>query len=325
MTEYNNVLLGPQSGGLKTDTWLPNSIAAFGDAGRYCWEEFFSGQIRNRHTRAAYTHHIRRFLAAMESQNIALRDISPGMIGRYFDEHRGSIPTKKLALSAIKAFFDHLVVRHILIFSPAASVRGERYSAEGKTPEIPKADARKLLATIDPTHPVGRRDVAIIAVLIYTTARRGAAANLRIGDLTWDGSQYQLRFTEKNGKSRQIPVRHDLQVHLLSYLDSFDWRDEPKEAPLFRSIIGRTGRLTRLPVSGNDIYRMMKRRLVDAGLSTHLSPHSFRVTTITDLLENGVELEAVQQLAGHADPRTTRLYDRRQRRITRNTVERISI
>jgi len=54
--------------------------------------------------------------------------------------------------------------------------------------------------------------------------------------------------------------------------------------------------------------RMVKRRLRDAGLSSRLSPHSFRVTTITDLLEQGVSLEDVQYLAGHADPRTTRLY-----------------
>ena len=52
---------------------------------------------------------------------------------------------------------------------------------------------------------------------------------------------------------------------------------------------------------------------------------TFRVTTITDLLEQGVPLEDVQRLAGHADPRTTRLYDRRQKKITRNIVERISI
>ena len=73
-----------------------------------------------------------------------------------------------------------------------------------------------------------------------------------------------------------------------------------------------------------DICRMVKRRLKDASLPSR-SPHSFRVTTLTDLLEQGVPLEDVQRLAGHADPRTTRLYDRRQKKITRNIVERISI
>jgi site-specific recombinase XerD len=78
-------------------------------------------------------------------------------------------------------------------------------------------------------------------------------------------------------------------------------------------------------MSADDIGRMVKRRMHDAGLPSRLSGHSFRVTTITDLLAQGVPLEDVQHLAGHSDPRTTRLYDRRQRRVTRNIVERISI
>ncbi len=51
----------------------------------------------------------------------------------------------------------------------------------------------------------------------------------------------------------------------------------------------------------------------------------FCVATVTDLLEQNVELESAQDLAGHADPRTTRLYDRRRRKVTRNIVERISL
>ena len=78
-------------------------------------------------------------------------------------------------------------------------------------------------------------------------------------------------------------------------------------------------------MTGIDICKMMKRRLREAGLPTHYSPHSFRVTTVTDLLEQNQALEDMQHLAGHADPRTTRLYDRRRRKVTRNIMERISI
>jgi hypothetical protein len=70
---------------------------------------------------------------------------------------------------------------------------------------------------------------------------------------------------------------------------------------------------------------MVKRRLDDASLPTKLSPPSFPVATLTDQLKQRVPLEDAQYLAGHADQRTTRLYDRRQRQVTRNTVERISI
>jgi len=69
-----------------------------------------------------------------------------------------------------------------------------------------------------------------------------------------------------------------------------------------------------------------KRRSRDTGLpARQLLCHSFRTTTITDLLTQRVPLEDVQYLAGHADPRTTRLYDRRQKQVTWNIVERISV
>jgi len=75
-----------------------------------------------------------------------------------------------------------------------------------------------------------------------------------------------------------------------------------------------------------NIIPQVKRRLRDAGLpARQLSCHSFRATTITDLLTQGVPLEDVQYLAGHADPRTTRLYDRRHKQVTRNMAERISV
>jgi site-specific recombinase XerD len=70
---------------------------------------------------------------------------------------------------------------------------------------------------------------------------------------------------------------------------------------------------------------MVKRRLKDAGLLSRLSSHSFPVTAITSLLEQGVPMEDVLYLAGHAEPRTTTLYDWRKKRVTRNIVERIPI
>src|SRR5207253_1477412 len=127
------------------------------------------------------------------------------------------------------------------------------------------------------------------------------------------------------GKSREIPVRHDLRESLLAYLAQLDPRDAGPHEPLFRTTIRRTKVLTARSMTADDMARMVKRRLRDAGLSSRLSPHSFRVMEITDLLTQGVSLSDVQYLAGHADPRTTRLYDRRQRRVTRNIVERISV
>jgi len=172
---------------------------------------------------------------------------------------------------------------------------------------------------------VGLRDRAVIAILIYTAVRVGAVANLRLKDYRSDGTQFTLRFLEKGGKSREIPVRHDLEWFLKEYLFAIGLEFGRGDMPIFRTARLRTKSLTETGISGEDICRMLKRRLKSAGLPSHLSPHSFRVSTITDLLTQGVPLEDVQFLAGHADPRTTRLYDRRQRRVTRNVVERISV
>ena len=222
----------------------------------------------------------------------------------------------------MRRFFDRLVNRHVCVINPAATVKAERYSiVEGKTPEIGADQARTLLKSIDASNPVGLRDRAVLAVLIYTAARVGAVAKLTVKNLVHDGSQYTLRFSEKGGKSREIPVRHDLEQLLLAYIQAAGIT----EGPLFRTANRKTRTLTRNAMTGIDVCRMMKRRLKAAGLPGQFSPHSFRVATVTDLLEQNVPLEDVQYLAGHADPRTTRIYDRRRRKVTRNIVERISI
>jgi integrase/recombinase XerD len=196
---------------------------------------------------------------------------------------------------------------------------------EGKTPEITIEQARTLQASIDTGHVVGLRDRAIIATLAYTVCRAGAVAKLRLGDFQDEGQQYVLRFQEKGGKSREIPVRHALEGFILAYVEAAGIGGEAKDAPLFRMSNGRTKKLSPTAMTSKRICELVKRRLKDAGLPWRLSPHSFRVTGITDLLGQGIPLEDVQYLAGHAEPRTTGLYDRRQKKVTRNIVERISI
>jgi len=305
---------------------LPVLINKAGESARFAWEEFFYGRLRNPGTRRAYRLAVERFLNWSAQQGFELINIAPGNVGRYLDGLAVSPATKKLHLSALRHFFDEMVLRHATFLNPAASVRADRLQAiEGKTPEITVKQARHLLASIDTSHVVGLRDRAIIGVLIYTAARVGAVARLRRGDFYDAGDQHCFRFTEKGTKHRQIPVRHDLRGSIMDYLSAGGLEYSDKATPLFRTTVRRTKALTTSGMTAGDMARMVKRRLRDADLPPLLSPHSFRVATITDLLSHGVPLEDVQLLAGHADPRTTRLYDRRRRRVTRNIVERISI
>ncbi len=309
----------------KPDATLPVLVERAGGAARFAWDEFFFAEHHNPHTQKAYMAAVKRFLAWCEGQGVELPAITPGQVGQYLVGLGGSAAKRNLHLAALRGFFDRLVNRHVVILNPAASVRGVKEQViEGKTPEITVDQARTLLTSVNTGHVVGLRDRAILATLAYTACRAGAVAKLRLGDFQCEGTQYVLRFQEKGGKSREIPVRHDLEGFIRSYLDAADL-GEAKDRPLFRSTLRRTKQLTGKPLTTKAICELVKRRLKDAGLPLRLSPHSFRVTAITDLLTQGVPLEDVQYLAGHAEPRTTGLYDRRQKRVTRNIVERISI
>jgi site-specific recombinase XerD len=155
-------------------------------------------------------------------------------------------------------------------------------------------------------------------------AGRGVA-KLRVQDFQHDGEQYALRFHEKGGKSREIPVRLELQRDILAYEAAAGISEEGKDEPLFHSTVRKTRQLIGRPLTSKANCELVKRRLKAAGLPKPLSPHSFRVSAVTDLLAQGVGLEDVQHLAGHSSPRTTGLYDRRQKQATRNIMQRISV
>ena len=306
-----------------TSLVAPRCITQAGAAAGFAWDEFFVGKIRNPHTRAAYLRAVRRFLNWAEKHEMELARITPGMVGRYFDELPVSTPSKKLHLAAIRSFLDVLVTRHVMILNPAHSVRTERYSvAEGKTPEISVDESRGLLRSIELRSIIDLRDRALLGALIYTAARAGAIAKLRLKDFVADGSH--LLLSEKGGKARVMPLRHDLRVWLQEYIFASGLDSEPRDSALFRTH-NAGGKVSKNGMNGVDVCRMVKRRLKAAGLSSRISPHSFRSCTATDLLLQGVPLEDVQHLLNHADSRVTKLYDRRRRQVTRNIVERISI
>ena len=303
-------------------------IVQRGGAGaRLAAEEFFDARFRNPHTRRAYGRHVVRFLEWCDARGIELREVSPGDAARFIEELAPSVANQKIALAALRQFFDLLVTRHAVLLNPFHSVQGPpRGSLDGKTPEISPTQARRLLESVDCSRPVGVRDRAILGTLTYTGARVGAIASLRLRDLRDYGEYRSLRFTEKRGKEREIPLRLDLNQWLQAYLLVVDATGEGRDAPLFRPLSAASrNRFSSRPIGPWTIRSMLKRRLRDAGLPLIITPHSFRVLVVTDLLEQGVPIEDVQYLVGHSHPSTTQIYDRRARKVTRKIVERISV
>jgi hypothetical protein len=103
--------------------------------------------------------------------------------------------------------------------------------------------------------------------------------------ITPSGKRFLLRFKEKGGKEKELPVRHKLEELLDQYLEATGLENEP-EPPLFPAAIRKTGKLSRRPLTRTDATDMLKRRLKQAGLPAHNSLHWFRATGITNVLEN---------------------------------------
>jgi site-specific recombinase XerD len=332
---------------------MPAMIANAGDHAARRFLEFFAASIGNENTRMAYHRAVCSFFAWLDQYAIdGLADIEPLHVAAYIKtlkvstagkpatkERDASRPTVKQHLAAIRMLFDWLVVGQVIAINPAHAVRAPKHIVRrGKTPVLIEEQARRLLASIktvrkaklpdgtDVEQPwvVGLRDRALIGVMTYSFARISAVVGMKVEDYYPAGKRWWVRLHEKGGKQHEMPAHHKLEQFLDEYLAAAGIREDGN-TPLFRSTIGRTGRLTENAMDRVDAYSMIRRRTAEAGFKIKLGCHVFRATGITAYLEAGGTLEKAQAMAAHESPRTTKLYDRRGDEITLDEIERITI
>lgn len=304
---------------------VPSIIADAGTGAARRFVEFFTANIRNPNTRAAYSAAVSRFFAWCDRYRLGLTQIEPVHVATYIEQHPASAPTVKQHLAALKQLFDYLVIGQVIASNPAASVRGPRHSLKkGKTPVLSPEDARTLIDSIPATTLTGLRDRALIGVMVYSFARVSAAVGMKVSDYYPNGKRYWIRLNEKGGKFHEMPAHHNAEAYLDAYIEAAGIAAE-KGSLLFRSIKGRTGTATERGMTRSDVLRMIYRRAKAAGLNTHICCHTFRATGITAYLLNGGKLEHAQTMANHESIRTTKLYDRTRDDITLDEVERIMI
>ncbi len=307
---------------------VPALVRSAGERAQTRFWEFFVNNIRNPHTRRAYGRAIGEFLAWCERRGLtSIIDIEPLHIRAYVEAltRSHSAPTAKQRLAAIRMLFDWLVTGQIVPTNPAASVRGPKHVVKvGKTPVLDPDEARVLLDSIDVTTPAGLRDRALIALMVYSFARVGAALAMKVEDVYVQNRRLWVRLHEKGGKRHEMPCHHNLEAYLHAYIDGCGLAGDAK-AHLFRTIGRGTGELTLTPLPQANAYAMIRRRAVAAGIATKIGNHSFRATGITAYLKNGGTLEKAASMANHASTRTTQLYVRRRDEMSLDEVERVVI
>ena len=225
---------------------------------------------------------------------------------------------------------DYLTEQGVLRVNPALSVRTQRLVVtEGKTPVMEREEGRALFAMLDDAIAQDGdilllRDRAMFAVMLFGFVRVGALCKMTVRDFEDEGAAAYLLLHEKGGKERRIACHHRARDYLRTYIAAAGF--EPRSrAPLFQSAPKRTATLSGKAITRGSAWEAVKRRCKTAGLPSSICNHSFRATAITLHQLSGGRLEDAQEIAGHADARTTRLYVRKHREIAQAEVERVQL
>ena len=214
------------------------------------------------------------------------------------------------ALSSIKSFFNYLLLEEIIDSSPAELIEAPKSSRPlPDTLSVDEID--RLIRSIDASTTKGLRDQAILEVLYSCGLRVSELCELRLGDLFF-GEGY-IRVIGKGNKQRLVPVSGMARDRIQLYLEVRN-KAHRKEEILFLNNRGK--KLTRVM-----IFTIIKQAAQRAGIDKKISPHTFRHSFATHLLEGGANIRQVQELLGHENILTTEIYTHLDNSHLRQTLE----
>jgi site-specific recombinase XerD len=307
----------PESLALLPVAPCPGQLASLDALAAIPEEAVWLASQKSARTRRAYRQDVAHFLRALGIDSAAqLRQVDHRAViawERMLREEESAAPsTVRRRLAALSSLFKHLVRYGAAARNPVADVRRPAVNREeGSTAAFSKAQARKLLDTPPADTLAGVRDRAILAIGLQVGLRRAEIVALQVGDLHQNRGLDALRVTRKGGRREALAIHPQAAQRIRAYLEQAGHGRQP-DAPLFRPLRsngraqGQTGRM-----DPDAIDRVLRKHAAAIGLARGYSAHSMRATFITTALENGAALEDVQKAAGHRDPSTTKLYDRR--------------
>nr|WP_245870598.1 tyrosine-type recombinase/integrase [Asanoa hainanensis] len=287
--------------------------------------EFTDAWLANRrlsvHTRAAYKRDVGGWLAWCGDHGVdplAATFLDVNAYAREVEE-TAAPTTVARKMSALSSWYDFLVKLRALDANPVSGADRPRVDRDhsatvGLAPEEVDALLRAAAAA---TGPTAARTRAALALLADLGLRVGELVSLDVADLGEERGHRSIRFTGKGGKHRRRALTPGTAAAVDTYLaaraSAAGVRAADLTGPLLATASG--GRLDR-----HAVFRLVRKVARDAGIpaADRLSPHSLRHAFATTARAEGVALEDVQDAMGHADPRTTRRYDRDRHNLDRD-------
>lgn len=214
----------------------------------------------------------------------------------------GMLPnTQARVISGLKSFFNFLLLETIIDIDPSVQLESPRLSR--KLPDVLTViEIEALIAAIDASKPEGMRNKAMIEVLYGCGLRVSELTTLRISDM--NAAQEYIRVTGKGNKERIIPIGETALKYIDLYLSQVRVHLNIKKGNEDYVFLNRLGtHLSRISV-----FTIIKGLADQIGLKISISPHTFRHSFATHLIEGGADLRAVQEMLGHSSITTTELY-----------------
>lgn len=217
-------------------------------------------------------------------------------------------------ISAIKSFFNFLIFEKIRSDSPADLIEGPKLGR--KLPvTLNLTEIEKILNGIELNQPHGHRNRAIIETLYGSGLRVSELVNLTLSNIFF--KEDIIRVTGKGDKQRLVPLGNYSKKFIKIYMDEIRIFKKIKKEDNDVLFLNRNGR----KITRAMIFTIIKESARKAGIKKKISPHTFRHSFATHLLENGADLRSIQLLMGHESITTTEIYTHLDKKHLKKVME----
>lgn len=266
----------------------------------------------------AYLHDVAKLLQFLEARKY---DLSPKDIElkhlqeflKWVNELGMSARTQARVISGIKGFYKYLLLENVLNSDPTTLLEAPRLGR--KLPDtLSLEDINNIIDAIDLSSNEGQRNKAMLETLYSCGLRVSELVNLKISHLYFNDEF--IKVTGKGDKERLVPIGSVAVKQINIYKDEVRAHQQVKKEHEDVLFLNRRGaKLTRVMV-----FTIIKRLAFKIGLKKHISPHTFRHSFATHLIEGGADLRAVQEMLGHESITTTEIYTHLDREYLRSAI-----
>lgn len=233
---------------------------------------------------------------------------------QYINELGMSAFSQARILSGIKAFYKYLLFEELMEKDPTALIEGPKLGR--KLPDtLDYEEIVKMLDAIDLSKPEGGRNRAMLEMLYSSGLRVSELVNLKIGNVYFDLGF--LRVIGKGNKERLVPIGKDALKFLKIYLEEIRVHVPVQKGSESHVFLNRRGK----KLSRVMIFMIIRELAAKTRLNKTISPHTFRHSFATHLIEGGADLRAVQEMLGHESITTTEIYTHLDRDYLRQVIQ----